>query len=82
MKTLMLMGGFAGFVIALITGLLQEVPWPVLLCRACMAALIGGLLLRWWWRVCVRSLHESYNEPLSPDTVPGGPAIPQRSLKP
>ena len=74
MKTFMLMGGLVGFVIGLVSGWFGAVSWPVLLCRSSVAALAAGLLMRWWWRVCVRSLHQKLLQDASEDAVTEPPA--------
>jgi ribose/xylose/arabinose/galactoside ABC-type transport system permease subunit len=66
MKRLMIMGGLVGFLIGAGFGLVQGVAWPELFLRASVATLAAGLLLRWWGRVWVRSLKESYDQRLSP----------------
>ena len=60
MKLMMILGGLIGFVVSLGAGLLQEeVSWPALLGRACVAALLSGWLLRWWSHQWLRSLNEA-----------------------
>lgn len=59
MKKMMIMGGFLGFGIGMITGLVNEVAWPALFFRSCLAALFSGLLFRWWGHVWLSGLKES-----------------------
>jgi hypothetical protein len=59
MKKMMIMGGLTGFGIGVVTGLMKEVSWPALFLRACVAALISGLLFRWWGRVWLSGLKDS-----------------------
>jgi len=48
----MIAGGTAGFGMGLLLGLATEgTTWPAILLRASVAALVSGLLLRWWVRV-------------------------------
>jgi hypothetical protein len=56
MKALLLIGGFLGFGIGLIFSWAQESAWPSCLWHACLAAYVGGLLLRWWGRAWRRNL--------------------------
>jgi len=71
MKKLMIMGGLIGFLIGVSLGLVKGVTWPALLLRASVAALAAGLLLRWWGRLWIRGLHESFNQGSLPrDTSP------------
>ena len=59
MKSLMILGGLIGLGIGLLFGLADNGQWPAALWRACAAALIGGVMLRWWGRVWVRNLREA-----------------------
>lgn len=62
MKKMMMMGGFLGFGIGVVTGLVNEVTWPALFLRACVAALVSGLLFRWWGRVWLSGLKDSLEQ--------------------
>lgn len=79
MKKLMMMGGLMGFLIGLVFGLAQGVTWPALFLRASVATLAAGLLLRWWGRVWIRGLQESYDQRLA--TEAASQASPLRTLK-
>jgi hypothetical protein len=68
MKKLMIMGGLSGFMIATILGLMKEVTWPALFLRASVAALVSGLLFRWWARLWIQSLKDSWSQRLSAST--------------
>lgn len=59
MKKMMIMGGLLGFGIGVVTGLVKEISWPALFLRACVTALISGLLFRWWGRVWLSGLKDS-----------------------
>lgn len=67
MKKMMIMGGMVGFLIGLTFGLVQGVTWPVLFLRASVATLVSGILLRWWGRLWVSSLQDSYQQRLEGD---------------
>lgn len=56
MKALLLIGGLLGFGIGLIFSWAQEGAWPSCLWHACLAAYLGGQLLRWWGRAWRRNL--------------------------
>lgn len=59
MKKMMIMGGFVGFGLGVVTGLVKEISWPALFLRACVTALLSGLLFRWWGRVWIGGLKDS-----------------------
>ena len=80
MKKLMIMGGLIGFVIGIVFGLVQGVAWPSLLWRASVATFAAGILMRWWGRIWVRSLQESYAQRLAAGP-PANPS-PLRAPKP
>jgi hypothetical protein len=65
MKLLMLTGAFLGFGIGIGFSWAQTSAWPDVLWRACAAAYGGGLLLRWWGRLWIRSLREVSEERLA-----------------
>jgi hypothetical protein len=62
MKALLLFGGLLGFGIGLVFGWVQESAWPTCLWHACLAAYLGGLLLRWWGRAWRRNLEKVLSE--------------------
>ncbi len=74
----MILGAVAGFLIAGVVGLLTGCDGPELLWRTSLAALVGGLLLRWWHGVWSRSwqqvLIEKYRETEAPPTDAKSPA--------
>lgn len=59
MKKMMIMGGFLGFGLGVVTGLVKEISWPAMFLRACVTALFSGLLFRWWGRVWIGGLKDS-----------------------
>lgn len=77
MKSLMILGALIGLGIGLLFGLADQGQWPAALWRACAAALMASVLLRWWGRVWVRSLREAAQQRLAagapPDTKTPNP---------
>lgn len=59
MKKLMLIGGMSGFSIGMAAGYSKENGWPSMLWRASAAALAGGYLMKWWWKVCMEALMDA-----------------------
>ena len=63
MKKMMVAGGLAGFSLTTLCGILSDgSAWPDILFRASVAALAGGLLLRWWAGVFVQALAQAHAE--------------------
>ncbi len=60
MKLAMALGGFLGFGIGLWFSWAHGSAWPSIVWRAALTALLAGLLLRWWGRLWVRSLKDTY----------------------
>ena len=58
----MSLGGLLGFVISLSIGLAQGSAWPNVIWRASVAAFAGGILLRWWGRVWLKSLLQAQRD--------------------
>lgn len=57
LKPLLVLGAFLGFLSGVLLGLLNHSDWPAILWRASAAALVLGVLLRWWgrcWADCLR----------------------------
>ena len=75
MKKLMIMGGLLGFLIGIVFGLLQGVGWPALFWRASVGTFTAGMLLRWWGRLWIRSLQESYTQHLASGPVSNPSAL-------
>ncbi len=65
MKQLMILGAMFGFLIGIGFGLAFESSWPTSLWRACAAAYASGMLMRWWGRIWVKSLHQAQNEQMT-----------------
>lgn len=68
MKLLMTLGGLIGFGLGLLASLLQGCAWPLAFGRACVAALLAGLVLRWWGRVWAHNLQKALQERAQPQT--------------
>ena len=62
MKLTMALGGFLGFGIGLLLSWVQGSSWPSVVWRSSLAALLAGLLLRWWGRLWVASLKQSHQD--------------------
>lgn len=78
MKLLMLLGGLIGFGIGFGFGSAQHAEWPTAIWRACVAAYVGGLLLRWWGGVWVKSLQAAHQQRLLAAEAPASPAAQAR----
>jgi hypothetical protein len=65
MKKFMITGGLIGFLIGIVSGVVQRSEWPSVIGRASVAALAAGLLLRWWGRVWAEGLHQADEQPLA-----------------
>jgi hypothetical protein len=59
MKALMIFGALVGFLIGCGPALAGQCPWPTALWRASAAALVAGVLTRWWSGVWIDGLKES-----------------------
>jgi L-asparagine transporter-like permease len=79
MKSLMILGGLIGFGLGLGVGLAHGGAWPDVFWRASVAALLAGLVLRWWGRVWVRSLQESFRERGAGGAKPDPVSTPNRA---
>ena len=65
MKSLMILGALNGFGIGLLFGLSSHGQWPVALCRASAAALLGAWMLRWWGRVWLKNLRAAREQQMA-----------------
>jgi len=59
MKTLFLIGGLAGFLICLATGLAAGRAVDAIVRDAAVGCLVGALLVRWFWMVLLRGFRET-----------------------
>ncbi|WP_221030244.1 hypothetical protein [Actomonas aquatica] len=59
MRTVMLWGGFTGFLLAAVAGFAADRPLDLILRDAAFACLGGAWLLRWWWSQLERALSET-----------------------
>ena len=62
MKLIMVLGGLIGFSIGVGFSWAQGSSWPSVIWRAAIAALLAGMLLRWWGRLWIKCLQESFQE--------------------
>ena len=54
-----------GFLIGMGFGFAGQNDWLTLLLKACIAAYLAGLMMRWWARMWVRCLRDAFKEKLS-----------------
>jgi hypothetical protein len=59
MKFIFLSGGFAGFLLAAISGYFSGHQADRVLLDAAVGCLVGALLFRWFWTVLVRGIRET-----------------------
>jgi hypothetical protein len=59
MRFVFLAGGIAGFVLAVLSGLIAGRAADRILLDAALGCLAGGLLFRWFWTVLVRGIRET-----------------------
>ena len=59
MKALFLAGGFAGFALCSLAGLMAGRAPDLILRDAAIGCLAGALLVSWFWRVLIRGFHET-----------------------
>jgi hypothetical protein len=59
MKSFMILGAMIGFLIGAGFSLMGNCPWPIVLWRACIAALASAVLVRWWSRSWLQGLQNS-----------------------
>jgi hypothetical protein len=85
MRLLMLLGGFIGFLIGILMGAAQGSDWAGVLWRSSVAALLAGVVLRWWGKVWTRSLVQAQRERQSRAAKPAasahGPGPTRRPVK-
>lgn len=55
MKLLLILGALIGFLTGIIFGLAGRSGWPAVFWHASAAALVSGLMMRWWGRVWLRN---------------------------
>ena len=70
MKALMILGAIVGFLIGAGCGIAGNSPWSATLWRACAAALVAAVLARWWGRVWLNSLRNSFESGPAPRRAP------------
>lgn len=62
MKPLMILGSLVGFLIGAAFSLAGNCPWPTVLWRACVGALVLGMLARWWGRIWLEGLQNAIEQ--------------------
>lgn len=61
-RTLMLLGALTGFAIGIGFGLARQGDSKWIFLKACVAAYLAALLMRWWGRIWIRSIREMHQE--------------------
>ena len=56
----MILGGLIGFLIGMGFGFAGQNDWVSILLKACTAAYLAGLMMRWWARMWVRCLRDAF----------------------
>jgi hypothetical protein len=59
MKSIFLIGGFAGFALVAATGFMADRAADRVLMDSAVGCLMGALLFRWFWTVLVRGIRET-----------------------
>lgn len=81
MKKFMIGGGLFGFLIGIVSGYVESADWASILWRSSVATVLAGLLLRWWAKLWVNTLHEVCRrkaaDGLEPDRLPA--SLPSKS---
>jgi hypothetical protein len=62
MRSLLILGGFVGFLLGIIVGVTGGTSWPTILWRSSIGALVGGLVFRWWGVLWMRSLDDAQRQ--------------------
>ena len=70
MKPLMILGSLVGFLIGGGFSLAGSCPWPTVLWRACVGALLLGMLARWWARIWMEGLQNANENRQPPRPTP------------
>ena len=61
-RTLMLLGALTGFAIGIGFGLARQGDSKWIFLKACVAAYLAALLMRWWGKIWIRSIREMHQE--------------------
>lgn len=59
MRFIFLNGGFLGFILVVIAGVLADRPIDHVLRDAAVGALVGAFLFRWFWEIFVKALSQA-----------------------
>jgi protein-S-isoprenylcysteine O-methyltransferase Ste14 len=62
MKSHIILGSILGFVVGAGFSLAQQCASSTVLWRACVAALVGAVLTRWWSRIWLQSLGDAIRQ--------------------
>jgi len=81
MRLLVILGGFSGFLIGIVTGWACHAPLPTIVWRASVAALLAGVVLRWWGQVWMQGLEQAQQQkPAAPAPAPAPTAPAQAEV--
>jgi hypothetical protein len=72
MKKMMIFGGLLGFLLGMGFSIASQEEWLGIFWKACVAAYLVGLMMRWWARVWVRCLKDAFKEKLKREDVASG----------
>lgn len=65
MKLLMILGAIIGFLTGTFFGLAARSDWPAVFWHASVAALISGMMMRWWGRVWLKNWKSTLEQKLA-----------------
>ena len=82
MKFVFLAGGFAGFLLAVVTSYWVGHQPDLILLDGALGSLAGALLFRWFWTVLVGGIRQTILIRHSASTAPAAPAAPVAPAKP
>ena len=64
-RIMVLLGAFVGFVVGIGFGLARQGDTKWIFLKACVAAYLAALLMRWWGRLWIKSIREMHQEKLA-----------------
>ena len=64
-RIMVLLGAFVGFAVGIGFGLARQGDTKWIFLKACVAAYLAALLMRWWGRLWIKSIREMHQEKLA-----------------